>query len=177
MPYGLLNPAQRAAVARHVRGKVVHDLGAGDLGLSRELLRFGAAKVYAVDRAPKPPLSPWPKRLHYMQSYFHDVFDRMDVIFASWPVNHEANLLPHLLAAGTIIYLGCNTGGSACGTPGLFEVLVRRELLDYIPDRHNSLVVVGRYLDGPREPTGEEYAGLTIDTKYMSFAEAERIGL
>lgn len=173
MGYGALNKDQRRALAKHVRGKNIHDLGAGDLGYALELLRMGAAEVYAIDKEPKPRLSPWPKKLHYKQAYFHQVTSRMDTIFLAWPINHDVNLRPHLLQAETIIYLGCNTGGSMCGTPDLFKVMIQRELLVYEPDPRNSLVIVGKRLEGPREPTGEEFAGLTTMVNYLSFAEAE----
>jgi hypothetical protein len=171
--HGVLNAAQRKVLGQHVRGKIIHDLGAGDLTLSRELLSLGAAEVYAIDKESKPTSWTWPRKLHYKQAYFHNVTSRMETIFMSWPVNHEANLLPHILGAGMVIYLGKNTDGSACGTPGLFEVMVRRELLAYEPDRKNCLIVTGKYLDSPRGPTGEELAGLSTLVNYYSYEQAE----
>jgi hypothetical protein len=172
VPYGRLNDRQRKALAKHVRGKIVHDLGAGDLELSQELLKLGASEVYAIDKEARPRRF-LTAHLHYKESYFKDVKSRMDTLFLSWPVNREADLGPHLTQALSIIYLGCNTGGSACGTPSLFKALLRRELLDYEPDRWNSLVIVGKPIEGPRLPTGEELAGLGQTSGYYSFEEAE----
>ena len=50
MPFGQLNKAQLKALVPLVRGKVIHDLGAGDLGLALELLNLGASKVIAIDK-------------------------------------------------------------------------------------------------------------------------------
>lgn len=171
MPYGRLNERQRKAVSKHIRGKVIHDLGAGDLGLSTELLRLGAAEVYAVDKEDTPRFLP--RRLHYKSAYFNEITSRMDTVFLSWPTNHEAHLLPHLAQAQTLIYLGKNTDGTSCGTPALFRAMIRRDLLDYEPDKHNCLVIVGRCLETPREPTGEELAGMSHELLFYSFDKAE----
>jgi hypothetical protein len=172
--YASFNPAQREAIAQHVRAKIVHDLGAGDLILSRELLDLGARRVYAIDKEDKPSIKPWPRGLHYKQEYFHNLSQtKMDTIFLSWPINHETNLVPLIRGAGTLIYLGCNTGGTACGTPGLFLAMVSRKLLAYVPDPRNSLIIVGESLRAPREPTGEELAGMTMYDRMWSFDAAE----
>jgi hypothetical protein len=124
----------RKALANVVKGKIVHDLGAGDLELSRELLILGAREVYAIDKEPRPKPRPWPKHLHYKQDYFANINRRLDIAFLSWPINHDVNLFPLVTTAGIVAYLGKNTDGSMCGTPRLFEVMVRRELLAYVPD-------------------------------------------
>ncbi len=176
MPYGRLSLDQRKTLAKFVRGKIVHDLGAGDLTLSHELLKLGAAEVYAIDKDPKPS-SALPSRLHYKREYFHNVKSRMDTVFLSWPANYDTNVVPLVQQAGTVIYLGCNTGGSMCGTPELFKAMILRELLAYEPHRENSLVIVGKVTGAPRLPTGEELAGLNVMSSYYSFDEAERLGL
>lgn len=177
MPHGKLTSDQRVVLGQHVRGKIVHDLGAGDLTLSHELLALGAAEVYAIDKEPLRGVV-LPRRLHFKQDYFHNITSRMHTVFLSWPVNYDANLLPHVRQADTIIYLGKNTDGSACGTPGLFGEMARRELLAYEPHVLNCLIIVGQVVGaGARKPTGEELAGLSTVTKYYSFEQAERLGL
>lgn len=175
MGYGQLSAAQSTALSIYVRGRVVHDLGAGDLELSRKLIKLGARRVHAVDKLEKfYYASKLDAGLSYKSCYFHELPDTpMDVLFMSWPVNYEANLLPHVLRAGMVIYLGKNTDGSACGTPGLFEVMLRRKLHAYVPARKNSLVITGAYLDCPREPAGEERAGLHSQSEFFSFENAE----
>jgi hypothetical protein len=181
--YGRLNAKQRKTLGRFVRGQIVHDFGAGDLELSHELLALGAKRVHAIDQIDRRVLAPvlgrHSTRISYKAAYFQDLPPTpTDILFLSWPINREVGLLPHILVASRVIYLGSNTGGSACGTPGIFEALVRRKLLAYVPDRKNSLVVAGAYLDVPREPTGEERAGLEMTHAYYSYenAEAGRMG-
>jgi len=172
--YGILTADQRRVLAKHVRGQIVHDLGAGDCSFALELLKLGASEVYAIDKIGKPLLRPWPKRLHYKRDYFHNITSRMDTVFMSWPINYEVRLLPLVLPASKIIYLGKNTDGNMCGTPGLFKAMVRRELLDYEPDCRNCLIVTGAYLSVPRAPTGEEHAGISCSmASYYSYREAE----
>jgi hypothetical protein len=78
--------------------------------------------------------------------------------------------------AETLVYLGKNTDGSACGFPGLFEVLARREILAYVPDRPNTLIIYGKFIRQPnephREPMPEEHAALTSYTSGILTYEA-----
>lgn len=172
--FGRLTLRQKVTLSLHVKGRVVHDLGAGDLELARLMLTLGAKRVHAIDRIEVARSSLLQKGLSYKRAYFHDLPKTpMDVLFTSWPINHDSGIVPHVERAGKVIYLGCNTGGSMCGMPDLFAAMIRRELLAYVPDRHNSLVIVGKHLEGPRAPTGEELAGLNIQSEYYSFENAE----
>lgn len=178
MGYGTLTTRQRKILTKHVRGKIVHDLGAGDLELSEALVSLGAREVYAIDKLDKPPILP--HKVHYKKARFHELPETtMGVVFLSWPINHDVNLIPHIKRAGIVIYLGCNTGGSACGTPGLFREMLHRRLIEYEPDRHNTLLIVGQDLGGPRIPTGEESAGLNLDSgmMYLSYEQLEGYSL
>jgi hypothetical protein len=176
VPYGALTASQEAVLVKYVRGRVVTDLGSGDLSLTTRLLEMGAEHVHCIDKEAKPYRKTWPTNLSYKQTYFHDMRQTapMDVAFMSWPVNHQTGLESVIERAQVVVYLGCNTGGSACGTPDLFKMMVQRELLDYVPDRRNSLLVVGKRLEAPRRPTGEELAGISSFSDYFSFKEAER---
>jgi hypothetical protein len=172
--YGTLTARQRTILTKHVRGKVVHDLGAGDLELSEVLVSLGAREVYAIDKMDKPRILP--HKVHYKKALFYDLpATTMGTVFVSWPINYESNLVPHIKRAGIVIYLGCNTGGSACGTSSFFRETVHRALLDYEPDRHNTLLIVGRDLGGPRIPTGEEFAGMNLDSGMypLSYEQSE----
>ena len=165
--------ALRSAIKKYVTGKQVVDLGAGDLAWSRWLLASGgAARVIAVDKEPAKGLTKPPRRaeFHYCQMPFACYADDIApyrpftdaVAFVSWPVNNTgymADLLRVIESFGTVVYIGSNTDGTACGTPELFNVLCRRQLLDYVPGRLESLIVVGEPLEHLRLPTGEEWAG------------------
>lgn len=173
--YGRLNEKQRESVAFHVKGKHVHDLGAGNGMLSLELLQLGAAKVTAIDRHEVPVKDP---RIEVLKAYFHDLTSsrygqhpgdlKPEVVFVSWPPNHhDAHLWRLCREAAVTIYLGKNSDGMACGQPEMFENMVHRELLAYVPDRQNTLIIVGGSLSTKRKPMGEERAGLEMNSGPM----------
>lgn len=169
--YGVLHTGQGEAVQRVVQGRVVHDLGAGDLVLANELLNMGASRVVAIDK--QPPYG-WrgDPRIQVIQSYFHQYSGEIDVAFMSWPQNYnDEGVLNLIKRAGTVIYLGKNTDGSACGSIRMFEHLVGRELLTHVPCRENTLLIYGKELQEPREPVGEEKAALTTYDRMWMFEE------
>lgn len=168
MPYGTLTDQQLEVLGRFVTGQVVHDLGAGDLALSRTLLLQGAEKVYAVDKA-LPRKSPDPN-IVLVPGYFHHYPAVPTVAFVSWPSNYaDMGLVRVVERSQRVIYLGCNTEGTSCGSLMLFEHLCQREVLAHIPDRQNTLIVYGPATVS-RKPLGEERAALT-PSRVWSFQE------
>ena len=174
MPMGHLTDEMLEAIRPVVVGKEVWDLGAGDGGHARTLLALGASRVFCVDKEPLPQV--W-KGITSIHARFEDIPSGtpIAVAFVSWPVNWP---LPHLNRlvgqAERVIYLGSNTGGSACGTMGLFVGMADRQLLAHVPHYRNSLLVYGE--PGVRkEPlTGEEWAMLS--GSQVDFEEAQRLG-
>lgn len=160
--YGRLSNAQVDALRPFVAGRRVADLGAGQLNLSLALVAMGAAEVLAIDKREMPAVqSP---RLVLLRSQFGDVRLELDVAFLSWPPNYTTpGLLQLLSGAKTIVYLGKNSDGSACGTPALFSFFLRREVVCYVPERPNTMIVYGQRLEELRRPCGEEVGGLTND--------------
>lgn len=158
MPYGHLLPEQRAALRPYVEGRCVHDLGAGDLGLSHALLELGASKVVAIDKEYRVSNDP---RIEAIECYFHEVAEDVDVGFASWPMNFEDyGLLKLVQRTPMFIYLGKNTDGTSCGGHDLFEHLSGREVLSHVPAKTNTLIVYGpKRVERPR--LKEEHASLT----------------
>lgn len=159
--YGRLNPEQKKAIQPFVRGHQVHDLGAGDLNLAVELLKLGATGVTAIDKEdpPKKTLDP---AITYTKALF-SAFAKLqaDVAFVAWPMNHaNPDLNEICMNAQTVIYLGKNTDGTACGDRSLFDIFLYRKLLAYVPHRDNTLIILGKTLRKPRKPTGEERAGI-----------------
>lgn len=51
--FGKLSAAQAEIVSRVVRGRTVHDIGAGEHALSRQLIDLGAREVVAIEAASK----------------------------------------------------------------------------------------------------------------------------
>lgn len=162
MGYGHLTSAQEALLAPFVSGREVWDLGSGDGSWARFLLKLGASSIVAVDKA---PLTKEAVHIHVITALFQDIPPGpIDVAFLSWPSNNNLPGLIELLErARTVIYLGHNFEGTACGNVRLFQHLCGRKLLAYGPDRRNSLVVVGESLEDYRVPTPEERAGLSSE--------------
>ena len=170
--YGKLSQAQREALQPYVQGLHVHDLGAGTYPhyMARELLALGATGVTAIDaKESQPPDDP---RILVVRADFLDLVGLSpDVGFVSWPPRTAEGLLSILEATKTLVYLGKNTDGVSCGFPEMFQLMTRRRLFVYIPDRQNCLLVVGGYLQRAREPTGEERAGMHSPS--LMFEESE----
>jgi len=180
--YGRLSHEQRKVLKKHVQGRVVHDLGAGTGFLARKIARMGAEKVIAVEKDKSmidPQLVDHPRVV-----VKHGVFgcvacDDMDVGFVSWPYNQESPVLLGLLRhAKTVVYLGKNTDATSCGWHGLFESFLERRVLDYVPEKRNTLIVYGERLRKPRtlkSANGEERAALTqsLVAKWLKFEEVE----
>ena len=171
MPHVQLNKAQLKTLESFVSGKVVHDLGAGDLGLALELLKLGAAKVIAIDKEyNRIDKKGWlnfqnlPPEIEIRHQYFQDMDESIDIAFVSWPANYENGLLNVLKQTKTILYLGKNTDGYACGTPALFEYLVTRKIEAQVPSRQNTLICYTDYLDEPRQWLQEEEAAIAMNS-------------
>lgn len=158
MTFWSLNAKQREALKPYVAGKVIHDLGCGDMTLSEEVIRLGALSVHAIDK--DPPLRHAPKGVTFHRARFIEVLEPIDVALISWPPNYECGLDKPVSNARSIIYLGANFNGLTCGTVRLFGTLARRNVEAYVPDRENVLTVYGSPIDHSRGLTGEEAAGL-----------------
>ena len=174
--FGKFTPAQRDIVALAVLGCTVHDFGAGNLELAHELVKLGANRVVAIDASRKMP-KPRTDKIETVVSYFED-YDcplALDIAFMSYPANRR---IPHLVdfarRSRLCIYLGVNTGGSACGSVELFEHFLTRRCLAYVPDRKNTLIILGDTLTKARAPHGEEIGGLD-KVRWYTFDEAEAL--
>lgn len=170
MPFGQLSREQKAVVRKFVAAQTVHDLGAGQQVLSVELLRLGATKVVAVDchKARRPR-----KGVEEFVGCFKDFKETPQVAFVSWPVTYDGIGLSDILGRSRIIlYVGTNTGGTACGGRDVWDHLCGREVLAYVEDPHNTLIVYGAQ-KVVRTMYGEEIAALD-QSKIWTFDEAER---
>lgn len=160
MSYGRLSPAQRHVLKRFIARRVVHDLGAGDLGVAMELLNLRAASIVAVDELLFT--SPTP-RITCVKSPFSGFTKPVRTAFVSWPwASQIPGLVPILKGAPTVIYLGSNLDGSACGGRDLWEHFVTRRVLAHEPHRTNTLIVYGKTSPVMRELLPEETAAFDI---------------
>ena len=183
---GHLSDGQWDVVRQHVAGKVVNDLGAGNLGKALKLLELGARRVLALD--PTFPMhAVRSQELKIVSGRFSSMWASLakipkemilwpDVTFLSWPPlcdRAEANYLSDLIGmSDVLIYAGKNTDGVACGHALLFRRMLRRRLITYLPEERTTLLVLGEMLPHgapDRRATGEERAAQTHD---MSYAEA-----
>jgi len=168
--WGSLTNEQAEVVARHVAGREVADLGAGDGRLTLRLVEFGAIKVVAVEKErltqPERPEIEWRSQL------FADQTDLPNVVFCSWPSTHANGLAALLRTARVVILLSKNTDGTVCGSPRIFNYLRQRALLAYVPARRNTLSVYGSELVR-RPATGEERAA-TDRSRIYRYEEVER---
>ena len=166
MGWGVLTKEQEKTLKPFLQGKDVTDLGAGDLSLSRELLRLGAKTVDAYDKDDIPQGYPrnLPRGLTFRKALFHELKGPFPVLFVSWPVNQpNPSLTIHAsLCEEILIYLGKNDQGTACGHPNLFKVMVQRELLAHVPGKRSDLIITGKFLPQgeTRAATPEEHRGL-----------------
>jgi hypothetical protein len=158
----LVTKEQEEAVAKAVKGLVITDLGAGSCYLAQELVKLGAAHVFAVDKEfsenkpDQPHLSFINRRFENLKPFQHWP------LFISWPPNWECGLLSLIEGTDMVIYLGKNTDGMSCGTPDMWWHLSSREVLTYVPHKKNTLIIYGpdRVI---RPPMGEEAAALERD--------------
>ena len=168
--YGTPTKEQARVIRPFVRGKVVHDLGAGDLRLSKRLRSWGAERVVALDKKLPRKI---PEGVDFKEGYFKDFTEAPEVVWLSWPVNHEApGLVGILERTPLVLYLGTNTNGTACGGQDLWRHLRTREVLAYEADLSNTLIVYG-VNRVERGLCGEEVAALD-DSKWWTFQEAEK---
>ena len=173
---GRLTDEQEAIVRNFVMGYNVHDLGSGQLGLAMKLVELGAHTVTAVDKEYSHRLfySPHPS-ITLVGEYFEEYARHghfIDVALVSWPEVYNQQGLELLLRyARTVIYLGTNFDGTACGSAEMFNHLVQREVLALVPHKWNSLIVYGQRVQGSRKLLPEEYAALHRDSAYFKFGE------
>lgn len=167
MGFGKLLPSMAERLEKHIRGQTVWDLGAGDMTLSRKLLQLGAAGVVAVDK--ERSLHPVPKGVRFLQDYFNAVQApaQISVAFVSWPQNtHLPGLLELLQKSAVVVYLGKNTDGTSCGNRRMFEHFRSREVLEFVADPKNTLIVYGEATACERPPLQEETAGFYQEDWY-----------
>lgn len=161
--YGSLNHWQARALRRYVHGKHVYDFGAGGLYYAHRLTELGAASVTAVDAAYEDRANnfmndyrSWkkcaPKGVEidprtFAEFYLHGP-QAIDVAFVSWPHSTYTGTIGLELIvrkAKVVIYLGCNFGGTSCGSSVFWDALYKRKVLAHAPARPNSLIVYGEY--------------------------------
>lgn len=185
MAFGKLTPKMLKVIQPHVYQREVWDLGCGDGTRAMEIADLGAKKVTMVDKA-GGTLTPQRKKIEFVQDYFESLKSPrwIEVAMVFWPYGYgtyhgDKDLMRHLRKSKVVVYLGSNVDGTSCGSPELFQYFITRELLGYVPNKQNSLIVLGKSL-GPRgevmrPPVGEERAGMRDrgELHYLTYEESE----
>lgn len=173
--FGAFEKEHQLIAREYVSRERVIDLGCGDGERARVLSEIGAKEVLAIDYE-IDRFRTRGDRVRFLPATFFDVVSRHDglcddygVAHVAWPStnrlrDYSRSLIAILERIDTVIYIGCNTGGTACGTPALFEHFSRRKLLVYAPSARNTLIVYGRMTDVARRFVyHEELCGLRND--------------
>lgn len=171
--YGRLADAMRATLAPFIAGQTVYDLGAGALLLSRELVALGAARVVAIDRAtPSDAVLSQARGVEFRCRRFAEVdILPTDIAFVSWPENTDpAGLVELLRPVRTVVYLGKNTDGTACGGTHFWRQMLSRPVLACERSRPNDLVVYGPVGEVARPLVPEEVGALAPEPVWWTDA-------
>lgn len=164
--YGNITEVMWEQIRPHILNKTVWDLGAGDLHYSQRLVTDGAQTVIAVDKNPLP--SPSTPQIQTQQVLFANVVvppTGIEVAFMSWPQNTRLPGLVRILQQSQIvIYVGCNTNGTACGNEEVFTHLRQRTILSDVRLQVNTLLIYGGACTDPRTLHPEEKAALDPQT-------------
>jgi len=162
MGWGELTHESRVLLRPVMQGHRVWDWGAGDLQLSRALVKLGVREVFAVD-SKDIGVRRIPPKIQFIQTCFADapLPQPDDISVVSWPPNYALpGLVERLEITELLIYLGLNDKYTTCGNEKLFQHFLRRDLLVYINCGRDVLIMLGKKLKTPRFPTPEEAAAL-----------------
>jgi hypothetical protein len=172
--YADLTEEQREKLRPFVKGRRLRDYGCGNLVFTEELVNLGARHIEAIDmdhvRVPCE-LRKYVTFKH--QRISQSGFSRRGAVVA-WPYNVYTGVEHMTHRAPQLIYVGSNTGGTVCGYPAFWLEMARREVLLYVPDEHNTLIVYGAHGSQKtrRRLMPEEYAGLLTDKHYIGYNRA-----
>ena len=175
---------------KHVAGKRVEELGAGNGELSMLMAELGAESVTMIERKFRANFQlPFflKGKEHWriqtdsitaiqttFEKYVGEAFvgEPPEVVVTRWPVN-VADMYMCLLTAranAALIYIGSNTNNNASGGPDFWFQCRNRALLDYLPAFDNTMIVYKGFFDSMpfvpgrigalRRLCGEEYAAL-----------------
>lgn len=127
-----------AALHAAVRDKSVLDVGAGDCQRTAMCLDGGAKSVVAVGPNVDPRAARgWRAFQGYIDQYRGP---KPDLVLLSWPTTYRYEGIGRWLANTEVLYLGCNHSGTACGHASLWDVLLTRKVLCYVPHPRNTLI-------------------------------------
>jgi hypothetical protein len=140
-PCWSLTDEQRAVLLNFVKNDRVFELGCGDLSLAR-LMATRAKTVFAVDKQRPENLDNLPDNLQFFCNYYDELRlpEHIDCVVACWPqTNKSEGFMAAIKRAFRVVYIGCNTDGSACGDYDLWLHLTKRMLYKEVRHERNCL--------------------------------------
>lgn len=162
--WGKLSRRQREVLLAAASGHLVVDAGSGPPPVkhtpSGPVDIRGLPRVLYLDHKPYPgvvevDLENVPETTRVLSPIL--TRDPSAVLLISWPINRGDYRFPFVHLFRTVVYLGMNRMGTACGNPRLFRHFLTRPLLSEVQDTHNDLAVYGEASPGVfRVPTTRE---------------------
>ena len=145
-----------------VKGDTVWELGCGNLALAREMA-VTARWVHAADKN-RISCRDKPDNVTFYRQHYHELQwpEWLDCVVTCWPMTCSApGFMEILKRAFRVVYIGCNTGGVACGTHEMWLHLTKRMLVHEVRDKHNCLHCYSLVSHAdPQFRSEEEIAGL-----------------
>jgi hypothetical protein len=169
--FGRLTPEQLDALRPLVRGRRFRDYGCGNMYITALIAGLGARHIEAIDAEKHVVPATRERLIKFRRTTFASLPLSQRGAIVSWPWKEGVGLLRHLQHAPTIIYLGKNTDGVACGHLRFWKMVIRRRVLEYIPDARSTLIIYGEPQDRSRLMP-EEYAAMGDVVR--GFAEVHR---
>lgn len=88
---------------------------------------------------------------------------RFECAFISWPINRkEIGWHSFLDKYANIVYVGTNTEGVCCADPNFWEIVAKREVIEVIPDRKETLIHYGSGNRSTQKVPAEEFYGIGV---------------
>lgn len=154
-----LEPEFEAVIKQTVSGRNLVELGGGSGVFASWMVNAGGSESVLVVEKDVSIWQPLSRTLNlgpkvtfywgYAQDFNkHPILGRKqwDVAVLSWPPNSRAfdlEAVKVMSRCATVIFVGLNDGTTACGTEVLWNYLVTRERLHFVPGRQNDLLIYG----------------------------------
>lgn len=165
--YGKLTPTQIKLLTPVVQNKDVVDIGGGSGWLSNLCDTLGG-NVTCLDRMPTGQLQPKVKSVTSDMNSLaaKKLYQQADTLLLCWPVNNPTveRLLTNLPNGKTLIYIGSNHDGNACGTEDFWRKLVHNAVIGHCSDLRNHMIIYELGKKRQRPFLWEEWNGCHINT-------------
>jgi len=147
MQWGKLTTDQLRELRVQASGRVVVDAGSGRPALTGENPprdARGLADVVYLDKEAYPGvLEVDLEDTHAVIATLAPWLHTKPVLLLSWPISRPSYRFGFVSLFDTVVYVGMNREGTACGNENLFRQFLRRDLLAEVQGWNNDLLVYG----------------------------------